>query len=204
MISDSLVDAFRPWITPDLEIYLRAVGSMFATVEQLTEGGEDGLWSLFDPDLCPAFALPYLAQYVGEILPVGISEPAAREWIKDAPNQRRGTVMSIVRVAQRSLTGERTVQIIERAGVGGTDDPDRIIIHTYTSETPSPSSVLSDLDDAVPADIWIVYQTIDGQTWADVDAAYATWAAVDIDVANWEELRSPTPGFTAWTRPRSW
>ena len=206
-VAEDLVEAFQPWMTPDLQDYLEAIGSMFSEVEEITqgmEGDEEPLWTLLDPDLCPAKCLPYLAQYIGERLPLGIIEPAAREWIKDAPNSRRGTIQSIIRAAQRSLTGLRTVQIRERAGIGGTDNADRIVVVTYEAETPSESAVRIDLDTVVPGDLELVYSVEVGQSWQDVDDTYATWADVAADNDNWQELRAPMPGHTTYTRPRPW
>jgi hypothetical protein len=204
-LADDFVAAFEPWITPDLEEYLRAIGGMFSEVELYSVAADDELgWSvLLDTDLCPPKALPHRAMYAGERLPVGISDVMAREWIKDAPNQIRGTVASIVRAAQRRLIGQRTVQIDERSGVGGTDDPDRLIVNTYTSETPDPAGVFADLRrDVVPGDIVLVHQVLGGQTWASVRTTYATWAAVRTANPTWQDLRHATPGFTTYTRPR--
>ena len=121
-VADDFVAALAPWMTPDLETYARAIGGMFAEVEMWAEDSPTlpGWGILLDVNTCPAKALPYLAMYVGERLPAGITEAAAREWIRDAPNQVRGTPYSIFRAAQRYLTGQRTVQIIEREPSGGT------------------------------------------------------------------------------------
>jgi hypothetical protein len=138
-IAEDLNEAMLPWLTPDLEDYNNAIGWMFHTVEQwFDEDDEDGNWAmLLDPDLCPVEALPYLAQYVGERLPTGISEPLAREWIKDAPNQLRGTAYSIFRAAQRTLIGSRTVQIIERSAAAR---PNQVANPSFETDTSGWSS----------------------------------------------------------------
>jgi hypothetical protein len=199
-LADDLVDAFAPWLTFDLETYLRAIGAMFDEVELYAIVGDDdqGWVTLFDPDRCPAPALPYLAQYVGERLPVGISEPAAREWIKDAPNQRRGTPRSIFLAAQRKLTGSRLVAMREREG-----GVDHLTIVTYTAETPDPAGTLADLRDVVPYDVILTYSVLDGQdwggvnidhpTWADVASSYATWADAAVDVSGTNTFSRPAP-----------
>lgn len=204
-LSEDLVAAFEPWLTDDLSDYLAVIGEMFAEVELLSEDTlEHEGWSIIlDPDRAPAKVLPYLAQYVGERLPVGISEADAREWIKDAPNMRRGTLESVVRVAQRRLTGQRTVQVLERQGAGGAHE-DKITVQTYVAETPDPAGTLADLRrDAIPADIVLTYNTAVGQTYADVAAAHATYALAAADYATYQEARSDTPGYTIYTRPRA-
>lgn len=199
-ISTDLVAAHEPWITPDLQDYLEAIGGMFAQVELYTEGEEAGWSILFDADLVPIAALPHLAMYVGERLPAGLSELLAREWVKDAPNQVRGTLYSIFRAAQRKLTGQRTVQITERIGAGGAH-VDRITVHTYVDETPDPVGTERDIREMVPADIVLTYATIIGQVWLDVDTTYTTWADVDAAYATWEEMRADVFGWATFTRP---
>jgi hypothetical protein len=202
-IADDLVDAFEPWWTPALIDYLRAIGSMFEEVELYALSGEDGEgWQiLLDPDNAPAAALPYLAQYVGERLPVGISEAAARAWIKDAPNMRRGTLESVVRVAQRYLTGNGTVQVIERSGAGGAS-VDRLTVQTYVPETPDPDAVEEALlREVVPADIVLTYILAEGQTYGDIQAAHATYGAAATAYGTYAEAYAATPGWTFDNRP---
>jgi hypothetical protein len=203
-ISEDLQDALVPWLTPDLADYADAIGWMFSGVEvYVSADDEEENWSiLFDPDECPVEALPYLAQYVGERLPTGLAEPLAREWIKDAPNQLRGTMYAIFRAAQRTLTGSRSVQIKERNGVLGEDDADRLSVVTYTQETPDPDAVLADLLTVVPADIVLDYQVLSGQTWDDVATAYADWTAEAAANADWATLAGHQPGANTFSRPR--
>jgi hypothetical protein len=203
-IADDLVEAFIPWLTDDLEDYLRAIGSMFSEVElyAIADDDDQGWVILFDPDRCPAPALPYLAQYVGERLPVGISEAGAREWIKDAPNQRRGTIGAIWRTAQRRLTGTRTVSIIERDGIDGSDDPDRLTVITYTDETPDPAGVLADLHhDAVAIDTDLNYEVVAGQTWVQAGAAEPTWNDLHAAWPTWADVFAARTGLV-FSRPR--
>lgn len=203
-ISDDLVAALEPWITSALEDYARALGTMFAEVELYSEDEEnlEGWEILLDPDSCPAAALPYLAQYVGERLPIGIEERAAREWIKDAPNQRRGTVESIFFAAQRKLTGDRAVSLRERMEPGG-EHEDHIEVVTYTAQTPNAGEVLNELLKVVPADIVLNYNVLAGQQWSDVDRESASWEAVRARYATWGDVASTLSGATTFTRPRS-
>lgn len=203
-LADDLVARFEPWLTPDLETYLRAIALMFSEVELLAFETDDmEAWQvLFDPDLIPAKGLPYLAQYVGEQLPEGISEPLAREWIKDAPNQVRGTPYSIFRAAQRHLTGSRSVAMSERDDGSGPDtDPEYLQVITFTSETPDPAQTEADIRSVLPADVILEYQTLDGQTWADVDADFADWTAADAAYDSWAEMASELGGTSTFSRP---
>lgn len=204
MIEETLIESFEPWMTADLQDYLSVLSGMFAETLLYSDDTDEyeGWTLLLDPDRAPAAALPYLAQYVGEILPVGISEPMAREWIKDAPNQVRGTVQSIVRAAQRSLAGMRHVAIVERDNGSGGVNVDRLTVITYTSETPYPAAVLADLLMVVPADIVLNYETLAGQTWLMLrDSPSRTWATVKSSYPTWAEAQGSLIGLTTWTRP---
>lgn len=197
-----LLNRQGPWMTSDMEGYLRSLATMFSQVDELLGDDDDPQWSvLFDPDRCPAYALPYLAQFVGERLPAGLSEARAREWIKDNPNAKRGTMRSIYLAAQRHLIDGRVVAYWERSDetlVG--DQPDHLVILTLDSQTPSPEQTLADILSVAPADIEIHYNALPGQTWADV-AAIGTWADVDTAYDSWANLASDQNWPNVFSRP---
>lgn len=177
-----------------LEDYLRTIGEMFTEVElyAFDTDEEEGWTILLDVDRCPYEALPYLAQYVGERLPPGLTDAAARQWIRDAPNQERGTISSIVKAAKRYLTGPQLVTLIERDG-----DPDAITVVTYTAQTPNQALVARELETVVPADITLNYIVSAGQTWSQVQVTHATWNSItDGDPATWADLMAATPDGT--------
>jgi hypothetical protein len=198
--ADQLVRRFEPWLTDDLETYLRAVASMFDEVQLYAADTEtpderfEGWTILFDPDRCPAPALPYLAQYRGEVLPAGISEAGAREWIKDAPNQVRGTPRAVFEAAQRRLTGERLVSMLERpAGV-----VDEVQIVTYAGQTPDPAGTQADILSVLPADVVLTFNgSSSTQNWNQAKVTYVTWAPMA--VKKWNEVVSTLTGYTSWS-----
>lgn len=175
--TDDLLEGFEPWMTSDLRDYLTAAGGTLAEVELYssdTDDGHEGWTLLLDVDRCPQPALPYLAQFVGEVLPRGIAEQAGRQWVRDAPNERRGTLAAIIAAAQRYLTGQRTVTVIEREN----NIVDAIGVLTYAQETPDSDAVLRELQKVVPADVILNYRVSGGQTWNDVNTANASWNAL--------------------------
>jgi hypothetical protein len=191
-------------MTPDLETYLGAIAVMFTEVDFLAfETDTTEAWQvLFDPDLIPAKGLPYLAQFLGERLPEGISEPLAREWLNDNPNRYRGTPYSIFRAAQRHLTGSRSVSMSERDdGAGPGSNVEYLQIVTFTSETPDPVQTEADIRSVLPADVILEYQSLPGQTWSDVDAAFADWTAADAAYTTWFEMASELGGTSVFSRP---
>lgn len=201
-VENDLVAAMEPWLTDDLETFLRAIGSMFREVETYVldevidpfPGAPEPIYDpvgwevMLDPDRAPAKALPYLAQFVGERLPVGLSEDDQRRWIKDRPNQRRGTVGSIVAAAKRRLTGERLVSVFEREG----GDPETLGVVTYIQETPDSQAVENELKLVVPVDLRLNYRVLTGQTWANVNAQNASWN--DLTTKTWAQVAAAKAG----------
>lgn len=191
---DALVAQHEPWITSDLEDYLLTVGEMFAEVELYAFDTDDyeGWTILLDVDRCPVAALPYLAQYVGERLPTGLTEDEMRQWIRDAPNQQRGTLQSIVDAAQRYLTGGKNVTVIQRdAG-----NPDHVAIVSYTDQTPDSAQVLAEIMSVFPAELTLTYTVTTGQIWSQVIATNATWTAVLANYDTWADVMADTPSGT--------
>jgi len=199
-----LIEAWAPYMTADLADYANAIGAMFEDVDELVNflGEEDGWGPLFDANRCPSRALPHLAMYVGERMPTGLTEEMQREWVTDHPNTQRGTLGSIVRAAQRSLTGARAVAVVERSGSGHPHPEDYIQVRTYVDQTPYPAQVRADLYEVIPADIELDYATATSQTWADLKIAQPLWNNVTATYDSWAEVQSEQPGIVIWDRPR--
>jgi hypothetical protein len=208
-VASELKADLAPQLTPDLSDFFDALGAMFSPVELYAlddpNGDGNGGWSiLLDVDRTPyPDGTAYLAQWIGEKMPQGISEEDARNWIVDGPNQRRGTVVSIARAAQRSLTGDKIVQVLERTMPDGSPDPngDHFTIVTYNDQTPNPEQVWQDLLTVIPADMVCNYETEDGPKWLDIQQNYATWGDVSAAFPTWGAVRGFRPGSGVWDRP---
>ena len=90
----------QPWWTPDLAVYVAAVAGMWAETDQYLEDPDNDIvayQALLDVDLAPFKALPWLAQCVGERVPVGYTDPkpatgsATRRNGSAAPPKASGT-----------------------------------------------------------------------------------------------------------------
>jgi hypothetical protein len=193
-----LLDAFEPWMTYDLEPYLTSIGEMFTEYEEFAADLDDGTpgWvTWLDPDRCPSVGLPFLAQIVGERLPVGITDAEARQWIKDNPYAHRGTIRSMALAGRRTLTGTKTLTYALRQMPDGTAHEDHVTIATYSAETPNSAVVLNDILSMSPADIQVHYFTLSGPLWSQVAASYPTWAAVKAAFGTWGDLANSTLGW---------
>lgn len=131
-----------------------------------------GLRRLHDPDRTPTFALAWLAQHAG-VPEIGadLTEAQARQLIRDAPGMRRGTPAALRSAAQRYLTGNKTVIMLERNGGAY-----QLAIVTRTDETPDAGKVLAALLTQKPAGIILTYTAADSQVWDEVTTA---WDDVD-------------------------
>src|SRR5690242_6226224 len=64
-----------------------------------------GWAAIFDPNLCPDEALPYLAQFVGVQFDPRLTETERRAALIAHEGWRRGTPAAMISAAQRTLTG---------------------------------------------------------------------------------------------------
>jgi hypothetical protein len=103
------------------------------------EDERDGFAVFLDLDRAPAIALAWLAQFKGVRATPGLAEADSREEVRNAEGLHRGTTAALVQAGQRSLTGTKTVRVLER--VGGA--PYALTVITRTSETPDPAVTLA-------------------------------------------------------------
>jgi hypothetical protein len=190
-----------PIWSDDLADYVAAISSMWTEVEQFAADPENDVvaWqALFDVDIAPFMALPWLAQCVGDRLPVGLDEAGARDWITRSPNWNRGTPGAIVDAVKRVLTGTQAVLLAQRAHLDLSADIDCVAVITYADETPDVQAVENALRRNVPADLIVEYQTQSGATWLTVQAGN-TWAQLETKYGpTWGDVRSSHPGFVVW------
>lgn len=180
-----------PIWTDDLGDFVAAVATMWNEVEAYQADPENGVaaWQpLFDVDLAPTEALPWLAQCVGERLPVGISDAGARNWIRTAPNWMRGTPQAIVDGLARVLAPGATVHVRMSTKSDGSADPDYIWVLTYASQTPDPQLVRNQLRRTVPGDIVWEYQNVTDPTWLLAQEGIATWGDFAATYATWDAV----------------
>jgi Phage tail protein (Tail_P2_I) len=154
---------------------------------------------LFDVNICPAWALPWLAQVVGLNLPIGLSEADSRTFIKDISSHKRGTKASMQAVLNFYLTGTKTAYVRER-------DPDAadpaysMEIVTLNDEIP-PSDLAGTttlVKDALmalkPAGIVLNYNSVPAWDWQQVHTDYATWDAASAPYSTWDKFAGKQTG----------
>lgn len=115
-------------------------------------------WSVaLDPTNAPVDALPWLAQFVGVVLPPGVGAAAQRAAIIAHAGFQRGTLAALGAAIQEQLTGAKSYFIQERY-----PDAYGVLVQTYAAQTPDPAAVTAAVDAALPAGIVATVQLLSG------------------------------------------
>lgn len=184
MIATDLATYVSRWdVTGDLQDYARAVGAMFAEVESYSEDTDTvvGWQPLWDYEIAPHNALPWLAMVMGETAPQGATDDQLRALIAAAPNQDRGTRDAIANAVKQTLDGPRLVGVKERwRSDTEAVDEDAISVFTYEEQTSNPNAVQAALRRTVPADIKVYYSTLTAPNWdaLQTDAGSGSWTSL--------------------------
>lgn len=142
---------------------------------------------LLNVDEAPPEGLPWLAQFIGAIFTVGMSEEDQRLTIKTPNNHLRGRRSSIVKAAQRTLTGVKKVVIRERFGFEE-DHPYRLFMRTLDAQTPDEAAVKVDIMSQKPGGIRLDYESVPGQLYDQVKEKYANYNAVKAAYDTYEDV----------------
>lgn len=125
-----------------LAILCEAIGRMYQEVADLSEDrdGRPGWAILVDVETTPANALPWLAQIPGVQLTQGASVAQQRDEVRLRSGQARCRPATMVAAAAATLTGTKSVRILERTSSAWT-----LTVITRTAETPNPAATLAAL-----------------------------------------------------------
>jgi hypothetical protein len=139
---------------------------------------------IFDPERCPAAALPFLAQFDGAIITPEMDEAARRAAIQVPEAFSRGRLASIEAVVRRKLEGTKAVIVTERY----TGNAWRLRVETIEAETPDPQGIVDDLVRfQKPIGILLFFNTRVAWTWGEAKAS--------VEFPTWKKVRE---GFTTW------
>ncbi len=140
------------------------------------DSGASGWAWLFDPLACPEQWLPWVAQFYGVTLTVGAATAQHRAELAAKTGRTRGTVTGVVAAIQTRLTGSKWVAIYERYQ----GDPYRIAIRVKTAETTlTAPEFAAFVKTVLPAGLLLDFALVTGQTYDQIDAAFATYTAED-------------------------
>jgi Phage tail protein (Tail_P2_I) len=142
-----------------------------------------GWQQMLDPTLCPARALPFLAQWVGAIVPVGSSDATARAIVQHNPGFARGTPAAIIAAAQLWLTGAQQVLLTERYG----GDAYAVQMIVYTPQVIDFTALTAAVKAAMPAGFLLTLTELPGWTIAQLQSEHPGYTWVTIG-ANWATM----------------
>lgn len=176
------------WADDDnsLQTYIAALTLSFEWVVSLAydDANGQGWVKLLNPWKTPVEALPWLAQFVGQQL-TGADPEAWRAQIASPSNWLRGTVAAMKASVAATLTGTRTVLVLER-----TTDEAHFTVATYIDETPVPALTALAAQYQKPGGLimtvtQIVHNTFlsheqAGGTFGDEEARYSTFSAAEV------------------------
>lgn len=167
------------------------VSSFLGSVYDIVKDRDDrpGWAILFDPDLCPEEALPFLAQFVGAVLTQSLTEEDRRTEVKTPAGWDRGTPDALIEAVKRTLTGLKRV-IVEERYLGNAY---HLWIRTLTDETPDEAETEAAILTQKPMGIVLLYEVVESISWFDVDADNEDWAEVKANYATWQDLLTTEP-----------
>ncbi len=158
--------------------------------------GMAGWAILLDPDLCPAWALPFPAMLVGVEITPEMSEEQIRNEIRQPTGWKRGQTESIRIGTRRTLRpvveGEELFVIVRPR----TPEPGRHFIRTLTAQTPEPDRTEWLLEHKLtPAWERVDYAAISGQAFADLTGSkYTTFGPLREALDDFRDLTEALPG----------
>lgn len=152
-----------------------------------------GTCELIDARYCPRPYLGWLGWLLG-IDTTTIADPFVRDAIGNAARtQRRGSKGSIADAAQRTLTGSKSVRVYWN--LSGTE-PYHLTVITLNAQTPDPTATLEAAMSEKPAGMSLELQTVDGPTYAEINANFADYAEVKATFPTYTDMSTylpPTP-----------
>lgn len=147
-----------------------------------------GWAKLVDVDLCPEWALPWLAQFVGTTLAPDLDESSKRLAIRKSSGFARGSVEAIRGAAQSYLRGGKTVDILERD-----TSSYHYTVRVYAGEVVDLAGLQSALVAAKPAGLTFSLDVRSGLTYDQIAATNRTYNQLAATWSTYDRMKLATP-----------
>lgn len=166
---DNLPQYVRDADDGTLRQFLTAITSPVDTITDLLAlGGGMASWR------CPPDRLHWLAAITG-IDVAGVPDDKLRDTIFNPVLYRyRGTPDTVAARVRMTLTGAQTVEVVYPYS----GSVWRILVRTFTSETPDAAVTLAAIRREVPAWLRLTAETVAGQSYTNLAADYATYGTM--------------------------
>jgi hypothetical protein len=152
-------------------------------------------WSfVFDPNICPSAALPWLAQFPGVPLDLALGVDAARQRIINRVGWYRGTAATISALVYELTPPGAYVEIIER----DSGDPQAIRVRVFASELTDDQQATLEaaVAAAIPAGDKFTFDAVIGASYADITAAHTgdpSYAGREAEFPTYQDIADYTP-----------
>lgn len=188
VVSETTQEAYdrlgSAWTNPDESVdwhllkFIQAVTLNLTVINDLVRDTDEGPgWSIvLDADRVAAKYFPWLSQFNGTTVDLGLSEDDQRQQLKEVAGFRRGTIASMIAAAQPYLTGTKTVTITERD-----TSAYHFSVRTFTAETPDSAKVLTALLSQKPAGLVMDFSVTSGLTYGDLKATGKTYHELTVE-----------------------
>lgn len=140
-----------------------------------------------DPWTVPFERLPWVAALAGVDIE-GVPDADLRAFIASDTTRNRGNVAAIQLRVGLTLTGSKTVLITSPYS----GSADRILVQTFTAETPDTAATEAAVRAEVPAWMRLTYQAIAGQTYAQMATDYPTYGDMNTTGKTYGTLATET------------
>lgn len=169
-----------------------ALSRAFLQLQEVFDPADDvpPVAPLLNVDLCPDWALPWLAQMTGVTLPVGLTPAQQRNAIRNVQGFRRGTRQAMIDAVSVLLTGARTLYFRERLA----GDAYALEVVTITSQTPDSAAVQRALLALKPGGIVLTYRVITGWDYTQMTSDGGTYTAQKAAYTSYVNLRDNVKG----------
>lgn len=165
-------------------------GTLFEEIRSYVSDGEtmQGWSVIFNVDTCPPKALPYLAQFVGVHFEDSLTVQQQREKIIERPAFKRGTPASMLAAIKQHLTGSKFVYMLERYE----GHAYRLLVRTFTAQTPAPAVTLNDILSQKPAGIVLDFAAVVSKIYMEWKTEYKTYAGLKA-AGTYAQAMAPPP-----------
>jgi hypothetical protein len=147
-----------------------------------------GWSSVVDLDRAPVEALAWLGQFVGVEIHPDIDVESQRLRIRETAGFRRGTRAAIEGAARQFLTGNRTVQVLERD-----TSAYHLKVITFETETPFPDRTGAAVQAQKPAGLVLQYVMSSGATYGELKATGDTYAELSDEYPTYTQMKLAIP-----------
>lgn len=187
-----LFEAVGPALNDDqtnlvLLAWLDGVGRLLGRVDDVVRA--DGWRRMVDPGRTDPGWLPWLGLWVGVRVDGLASVGLQRAQVVGRSGAGRGTAAALVAAVRETLSGDRSVLVVERAD----DDVALVRVTLLASEVESEVASEVAVRSVLPAGLLLDLQVVSTQTYAELAAEFGTYAGLAAEFGTYADVKRWDP-----------